>query len=443
MLPGCDSISMRYDRADRLVFSQDGNRRAKGEWSFFFYDVFGRPAVTGTWVSSTVPGVTETVVKAIYDAGGTRLGGYTVNLTLPSTVKLMTVNYYDDYRFRKIQTALSDTTKLKCVTLSGYDSAYPSDISPNARGLLTGTRTYQLGDPLKYTVSALYYDHRGRVVQSHASNHMGGFEDEYFAYTFTGKMNQHQQVHTAPGKTTQTEVHTYSYQHDERLLSVTHKLNSAAAVTLAGYTYDETGRILTKELATETSTYHYNVRSWLTRINGTKFNQTLAYNTPVNGITPTTALYNGNISAMKWKSGDESTERGYKFTYDGLNRLTAAAYGEGTSLTSNLNRFNEAVTEYDKAGNIKALERQGKLDSGYGMMDNLTYTYTGNKLTKVTDAVTAPITYANAFHFVDRANVANEYTYDQNGNATKDLNKNITSITYNAITVPLKSKNVL
>ncbi|MPN40735.1 hypothetical protein SDC9_188274 [bioreactor metagenome] len=100
-----------------------------------------------------MPGVTETVVKAIYDAGGTRLGGYTVNLTLPSTVKLMTVNYYDDYRFRKIQTALSDTTKLKCVTLSGYDSAYPSDISPNARGLLTGTRTYQLGDPLKYTVS--------------------------------------------------------------------------------------------------------------------------------------------------------------------------------------------------------------------------------------------------------------------------------------------------
>ena len=335
VLPGCDSISMRYDKADRLIFSQDGNQRASSEWSFFFYDMFGRPTVMGVWVSSTVPGVTETVVKATYDAGGTRLGGYTVNLTLPATVKLMTVNYYDDYRFRKIQTALPDTTKLKCVTLSGYGSAYPSDISPNAKGLLTGTRTYQLGDPLKYTVSALYYDHRGRVVQSHASNHMGGFEDEYFAYTFTGKVNQHQQVHSAPGKTTQTEVYSYSYDHAERLLSVTHKVNSAAAVTLAQYTYDEIGRVKTKKLANETSNYNYNVRSWITQITGTKFNQTVAYNTAVNGITPTLALFNVNISAMKWKAGDEATERGYKFSYDGLNWLTAAAYGEGASFVAN------------------------------------------------------------------------------------------------------------
>ena len=38
---------------------------------------------------------------------------------------------------------------------------------------------------------------------------------------------------------------------------------------------------------------------------------------------------------MKWKAGDEATERGYKFSYDGLNRLTAAAYGEGASFVAN------------------------------------------------------------------------------------------------------------
>ena len=217
-----------------------------------------------------------------------------------------------------------------------------------------------------------------------------------------------------------------------------HKLNSSASVTLAQYTYDEVGRIKTKKLATETSSYSYNIRSWLTRINGTKFNQTLAYNAAVDGITPTKVLYNGNISAMKWKAGDESTERGYKLSYDGLNRLTAATYGEGTSLTTNLNRFNEMVTEYDKMGNIKTLQRRGKLDgsSVYGVMDNLTYSYTGNRLTRVSDAASPAITYANAFHFVDRANVANEYTYDVNGNLTKDLNKNITAITYNALNLP-------
>ncbi|HBB01273.1 MAG TPA: hypothetical protein DCZ19_09440 [Porphyromonadaceae bacterium] len=415
---------MRYDRADRLVFSQDGNRRAKGEWSFFFYDVFGRQTVSGTWKSTTLPPLTNLAVKTEYSGSGI-LGGHNVNLTLPS-IELMTVNYYDDYAFTSGISQLNYGTPP-----SGYGTQFTS-----AKGLMTGIRTYRLDDPLKYTVSALYYDHRGRVVQSHASNHMGGFDDEYFAYTFTGKVNQHQQVHSAPGKTTQTEVHTYSYDHAERLLSVTHKLNSAAAVTLAHYTYDEIGRVKTKKLAIETSTYSYNVRSWLTGIAGTRFNQTLAYNSAVNGITPTKKLYNGNIGAMKWKAGDESTERGYKFSYDGLNRLTAAAYGEGASITSNPDRFNKTVAYNDKMGNIKTLQRQGKLDSGYGMMDNLTYTYTGNKLNKVTDAVTAPITYPGTFHFVDRANVANEYTYDVNGNLTKDLNKNITSITYNALNLP-------
>jgi RHS repeat-associated core domain len=437
-LPGSDPVEMRYDRADRLIFSQDGNQLSKTEkeWTFYLYDELDRQVVTGIWVSSSVPDVTGTVVKAPYDAGGTKLGGYIVNLTLPTTVKLVTVNYYDDYRFRRIQTALSDTTKLRCTTQTGYDSAYPNNTSPNAKGLLTGTRTYQLSDPAKYTVSALYYDHRGQIVQTRTFNALGGFDDEYFAYTFTGKVKQRQQVHSAPAKTTQTEVSTYSYDHAERLLSVSHKLNSAAQVTLAQYTYDDVGRVKTKKLATETSTYSYNVRSWLTQITGTKFNQTLTYNAAVNGVTPAKALYGGNVSAMKWKAGDETTERGYKFSYDNQNRLTAATYGEGTNITTNLDRFNENIAYNDKMGNIKTLTRLGKLDSGYGVMDNLTYTYTGNKLTKVTDAATASITYANAFHFMDGANVDNEYMYDKNGNVTKDLNKNITSITYNALNLP-------
>ena len=124
------------------------------------------------------------------------------------------------------------------------------------------------------------------------------------------------------------------------------------------------------------------------------------------------------------------------YVYDNLGRLTSAIYGEGAGITSNPDRFNEAVTAYDKMGNIQSLVRRGKLNSGYGEIDNLTYTYNGNKLTKVTDAVTTPVTYEGAFHFVDRANVSNEYAYDANGNMTKDLNKNITQITYNALNLP-------
>ena len=155
-----------------------------------------------------------------------------------------------------------------------------------------------------------------------------------------------------------------------------------------------------------------------------------------NSITPTKALYNGNISAMKWKAGNETTERGYKFTYDSLSRLTDANYGEGANIASNLNRFNEKLS-YDKMGNIMTLQRGGKITSNnYNLIDNLAYTYTGNQLTKVTDAITTPITNESTLHFVDDANVDNEYLYDANGNQIKDLNKNITLITYNYLNLP-------
>src|SRR5690554_34853 len=202
--------------------------------------------------------------------------------------QLISVNYYDNYEF------ISGVTELNYITPPvGYDTRHN-----NAKGLLTGTRSYRLDNSSEYTMSAVYYDHRGRIVQTHSTNHMGGHEHEYFAYTFTGKVKQHQTVHTSDiYSDAQTETHTYDYgtpnaNPTERLLSVKHKLNSSPEVTLAQYTYDEVGRTKTKKLGSETSTYSYNVRSWLTGISGTRFNQTLVYNQPINGITPTKALYN-------------------------------------------------------------------------------------------------------------------------------------------------------
>ena len=350
-LPGCDPVEMTYDRSDRLVFSRDGNQKAKGQWRFFLYDILGRQTVTGTWKSATVPETENRVVKTDYTGSGP-LGGYTVNLTL-APVDLLTVNYYDDHAFASGLSGLAYTPPP-----AGYDTHYE-----NAKGLLTGSRTYRLDDPSEYTVSALYYDHRGRIVQTHRSNHLGGFEEEYFAYTFTGKVKQRQHVHSAPGKLPLTEVYEYAYDHAERLLSVTHKLNGAPAVTLTACTYDEVGRMKTKTFyeTAETQTFDYNVRGRLTRIAGTKFSETLAGNETVNGLTPSRPCYNGNIAAIRWKAGDETAERGYQFTYDALNRLTSSRYGEGASLAANPNRYDESFT-YDKTGNILTLQRKGLTD---------------------------------------------------------------------------------
>ncbi|RHD60758.1 RHS repeat-associated core domain-containing protein, partial [Bacteroides sp. AM44-19] len=96
----------------------------------------------------------------------------------------------------------------------------------------------------------------------------------------------------------------------------------------------------------------------------------------------------------------------------------------------------ENVTGYDKNGNIKSLQRYGQTGaSAYGLIDNLTYTLTGNQLSRVDDAVSTAA-YGTNTAFVNGASAAGEYAYDANGNLTKDLNKGITDIQYNVLNLP-------
>ena len=265
------------------------------------------------------------------------------------------------------------------------------------------------------------------------NNLLSGYDITSTVYTFSNKPSGVTHTHTASGKTTRTEVYTYTYDHADRISKVQHSLGSTA-ITLYDATYDNFGRLLTKQYhgtSTNKLTYTYNLRSWLTGISGTRFTQNLYYNTGVG-----TAKYNGSISSMTWKSGNESTVRGYKFTYDGLDRMLNATYGETASISTNANRFSENVTGYDKNGNIKSLQRYGQTGaSAYGLLDNLTLTLNGNQLSCVEDAVSTAA-YGTNTAFVNGASVAGEYAYDVNGNLTKDLNKGITDIQYNVLNLP-------
>ena len=265
------------------------------------------------------------------------------------------------------------------------------------------------------------------------NNLLSGYDITSTVYTFSNKPSGVTHTHTASGKTTRTEVYTYTYDHADRISKVRHSLGGTS-ITLYDATYDNFGRLLTKQYhgtSTNKLTYAYNLRSWLTGISGTCFTQNLYYNTGVG-----TAKCNGSISRMTWKSGNESTVRGYKFTYDGLDRMLNATYGETASISTNANRFSENVTGYDKNGNIKSLQRYGQTGaSAYGLLDNLTYTLTGNQLSCVEDAVSTAA-YGTNTAFVNGASAAGEYAYDVNGNLTKDLNKGIADIQYNVLNLP-------
>ena len=417
-LPGASAVSYVYDEADNMIFSQDGKQYASKQWSFYLYDKFHRLAVQGVCSNTNTAAVSNVIVSCTRVNSNSGLGnsGYTSSFALVSP-EVHRVNYYDDYAFR---------------SLTGFDNAGFPAATIDAKGYVTGSVITVLGSSTKL-YSANYYDFEGRITKTVQGNLLEGYDTTNTVYTFTGKPNTVTHTHTASGKTTRTEVYTYTYDHADRISKVQHSLGSTA-ITLYDATYDNFGRLLTKQYhgtSTNKLTYAYNLRSWLTGISGTCFTQNLYYNTGVG-----TAKYNGSISSMTWKSGNESTVRGYKFTYDGLDRMLNATYGETASISTNANRFSENVTGYDKNGNIKSLQRYGQTGaSAYGLIDNLTFTLNGNQLSRVDDAVMASA-YGGGFEFKDGVKQVGEYTYDANGNLTKDLNKGITDIQYNCLNLP-------
>ena len=391
---------------------------ASKQWSFYLYDKFHRLAVQGVCSNTNTAAVSNVIVSCTRVNSNSGLGnsGYTSSFALVSP-EVHRVNYYDDYAFR---------------SLTGFDNAGFPAATIDAKGYVTGSVITVLGSSTKL-YSANYYDFEGRITKTVQGNLLEGYDTTNTVYTFTGKPNTVTHTHTASGKTTRTEVYTYTYDHADRISKVRHSLGGTS-ITLYDATYDNFGRLLTKQYhgtSTNKLTYAYNLRSWLTGISGTCFTQNLYYNTGVG-----TAKYNGSISSMTWKSGNESTVRGYKFTYDGLDRVLNATYGETASISTNANRFSENVTGYDKNGNIKSLQRYGQTGaSAYGLIDNLTFTLNGNQLSRVDDAVMASA-YGGGFEFKDGVKQVGEYTYDANGNLTKDLNKGITDIQYNCLNLP-------
>ena len=419
-LPGCSPSYLVYDAVHRLFFSQDGCQRNDSLWSFFVYDVYGRVVVEGECGNSDkhVRTAGETVVLGTLMEGDTGLAysGYQSSFDLVDPC-VYVVNYYDTYDFR---------------TRNGFSAYNFPEGTVSAIGNLTGSIFCTHGSS-GFIYSADYYDINKRIVKSLSSRVNGGMDTYATEYSFQGSPLSVLHTHTDSSGYSLTERYTYTYDHSSRLTRVSHQYDNNPSVLLLEHTYDELGRLQTDKLdnGIYATGYAYNIRNWLTGIEGGKFSQSLHYTDGL-GVP----CYNGNISSMTWKSGAGATPRGYKFSYDRLGRLTDAEYGEGPSLSVNTNRFNEQVTGYDKMGNILGLKRYGQTSAtGYDVIDDLSLSYAGNRLKKVADR-SGTSTFNNGFEFKDGIDLSTEYEYDENGNLTKDLNKNITAIQYNCLNLP-------
>jgi len=420
-LPGCDPVEYKYDRADRPVFTQDGEMKKKNLWMFTLYDAFSRVVMTGTTSSAT--DVSGTVAKATRSDNSGNLQGYTLpaDISLPDA-QVLTVNYYDDYTFRgKYGIPSGQLTDYQ--PLSGYGTQY----TVSQKGHLTGTLTAQFdehGNPgSSYLYSVMYYDERARVIQTKSNNNLGHPVKEFVLYTFTGQPKARRVEHNAGTTEQVTEVYTYDYDHAARLTTVNHSVNGQPTRLLTENIYDELGRIsqvkrYNSYQSSLTNSYKYNIRSWVTDITGTHFTEHLKYYDA------------GNISQMDWIL--DGKKRTYNYAYDGLSRLTSATY-----TSDNTDELYATGYQYDKHGNILQLTREGKNNDGYGLVDNLSMSYQGNQVIKVTDTGT-PVSLPESNTFEQGSQESRQYAYNQNGSMTQDLNKNITNISYNLLNLPQK-----
>ncbi|MDO5614812.1 MAG: DUF6443 domain-containing protein [Cruoricaptor ignavus] len=446
-LPGKGWESFVYDQQDRLVLSQDANLITtsnnfnKRGWLFTKYDQFGRVVYTGFFTNSATreamqkaldnmrvnPGNNEKRTTTAFTLNG--LAVYYTQEAFPrSSITLLSINYYDDYPAGSpdIPTNILGQTTLKPQTANSKTST---------KSLPTASMIKNIEND-RWTKIYTYYDTKARAIGTLSQNHLGGYTKTESLLEFSGVAKQTKTYHKRTATDTEIILNEgFTYDHQNRLLAHKHQVNNEPTEILAENSYNEIGQLKNKKTGNNLQSidYAYNIRGWLTKINnpanlGTKlFGYELKYHNPTN---PTTApkRYNGNIAEIDWATKNDNILRRYGYRYDNLNRLLVGVYQEPRATVPVNNHYNEQLT-YDINGNITNLKRNQKPTAGTTaeLIDNLNYQYTGNRLTKINDASRNHSGYPIG---------GNAITYDNNGNMTNLLDKDITDIKYNFLNLP-------
>ena len=414
LLPGCKLIQHWYDRGNRLSFMQDATLRDKGQYRFYLYDKLGRTVVQGL-CNGCNRSEEMNIAEFKENIGGLCNTGYNIPLSDKITnPNLETVNYYDNYGF-----------------LQNYSAELGNLISDFqvkgscALGLQTGMM--QVTSDGGKVIDAFFYDGKGQVVDSRRLYLGKRLTCIHTDYSYTGKPTKivTDEYSIDSGRKTlvvsQVQDNTYSNKTD-RLITTSFTVNGKKE-TIQKFEYDDLGRMksVTHGGSAGAVSYDYNLHGWTTNIGSKDFHEELHY---ADGVG--TPCFNGNISSLLWSTSDYGQVRGYKFEYDGLDRLKEAVYGETASLSDKQNRYNEKVIEYTANGAMKRFQRRGRKDDGeYGKIDNLHIKLNGNQLLSVADDA-LPANKYSSFNFIDGANETVEYEYNGVGALTKDLNRGIT-----------------
>ena len=451
--PGTEPVYHIYDEYDRIVMTQDGNRRDLKQWFFTKYDVFGNNILDGVYThgSDISQGQMQVLMNAAQGQYETLVDKqnptYSNNVFPNSSVEINNIYVYGTYAFTN-----AGAGQIDALVASKFDDAAYGNLGNTATLRVNNVLTCRLTKVLNsssWLTEVLYYDKKFRTIQAHKSNIMGGVDVTSLKYTFDGLVTDSYHKHSIlNGNTTVINEIKERFEYDDanRLVKQFHQIDAEPEVQLVENIYNELGQLTDQKLYSDNGgagflqsvDYRYSIQGWLKSINDPAtstgetdlFSMSFHYN-QVPAPCGVDAQFSGNITAMNWKSAFYNQDQNYCFGYDGFDRLTEAKYSEGTNYDTNVDGFSMAVERYDANGNIKELSRKSASTGSVRDIDDLTYTHTGNRLKTVDDQT------GDAEGFSDNGNISGtEYQFDHNGNLTQDVNKGITSIEYNILNLP-------
>jgi RHS repeat-associated protein len=309
--PGSLPLFMIYDQRDRLVFTQDGNQRAKspGEWTATLYDELDRPILT------TLYRTTKTIAALQTDLANAAVTS-SITLTNPATplTHLIVDNRQAGVTVYNAQTSIEFidgfesgatddfTAEINATTQNGSTTvtttAYKSPISAadlnnatvntilkyffydnyafngassfstsfdnlqahpvGGEAIASSTRTLSMATGSKVRVlgtnqfltNTFHYDDKGRAIQSHEQNIKSGIDVTTLQYMFDGSLISSNTRHTAAN----SEYYKFSiitkniYDKIGRISTVEKKFGTNAFESVASYEYDDIGRLKKKKL---------------------------------------------------------------------------------------------------------------------------------------------------------------------------------------------------
>ncbi len=469
--PDAGTTSTQYDLAGRVIFSRTAQQITDNQCTYFIYDKLSRVIETGQctykseWNNSTAYTTIGSlladelrslpraeVVATLYD-GASYEPGTGPFATLPKQYNLKN-------RVAAVKTFNSVRPLADVLTDTNYSSAlhYSYDVSGNVKTLVHDLRGIMRPELRMKRVDYEYDLYSGKVLLA-AYNR--GMADQLFQ--------------------------SYTYDADNRIVSASTSPDGLMWDEDARYRYYDHGPLARTSLGenrVQGVDYAYTINGWLKAINGVEndfrrdmggdgvtiglmsgaiaavtppdvFSQRIDYfhrdyrpigdSLFLEALAPTQKeLFNGNIAGIA-SSLEPFGNLHAAYRYDPLQRIKSARYEKyqtvpvARGVISPIPMGSTPTAEwasdysYDKDGNLTKLRRMGNaVSSNTLLMDSLAYFYDAgtNRLRNVQDYSSTTAYQTDIPYNVGDTNLA-LYTYDLNGQLTKDVLGGVSSVSWN------------